>query len=88
MQEAGKGKIIPPVQFSSVLGQMGSGLEILLVGQNGSGPTRRSGPGLAHTKLGQLLGRDRPNPFWAESGPTPFGAESGLVSWAGPTQPT
>jgi hypothetical protein len=49
----------------------------VFVGQTDSGPSLMSGPNLAQTKKRDLLGRDRPNLFGAESGPV-----------SGPTQPS
>jgi hypothetical protein len=44
------------------------------LGQSGSGPAILSSrPDLAQIKKESFLGRDRPNPFWAEFGPTLLG---------------
>jgi hypothetical protein len=72
-----------------MLGQAGAGPALIgfpSLGQAGSGPALMclwariilmSGPDLAQTKKRDLLGRDRPNPFGAESGPV-----------SGPAQPS
>jgi len=57
-----------------------------LLGQADPGPAPPSGPGLAQKGNTSFLGRDRPNPFWAEIGPTPLGLSPAQL--AGPAQPS
>jgi len=64
----GWGKIIPPAPFR------------LGPGRSWPSPVLWAGPGLEENVF---LGRDRPNPVWAEIGPQ-FWAEPGPVVWAGP----
>jgi hypothetical protein len=55
------------------------------LGQADPGPALSSGPGLAQRRISVFLGRDRPNPFWAEIGPTFFGLSPAQL--VGPDQP-